>query len=353
MKINFDCKHFRGDIPCKPHKLNNVHCENCEFYSKTEERILIIKLGAIGDVIRTTPLLTLLKSKYPNSEIWWLTYSTDVLPSLVDKKLMFNLENLTTLSGIDFDWVINLDKDIYACSLTNQISSKKISGFILKDGKPFPADENAIQKYHTGIFDDISKSNKKSYLEEIFEIIGEKFSGEDYLLDYEDFDFKIDNNGKKIIGLNTGCGARWTARLWSEENWTELIKLLQKNGYFPLLLGGEQENERNLRLAETTGAAYLGYFPLKKFISLISKVDLLVTGVTMGLHLGIGLKKQVVLFNNIFNPNEFELYGRGEIIQPEKDCKCYFKGQCDNMDYFCMDSLYPNNVFEAIKRNLK
>ena len=68
--IKTDCRYFRGDIPCKPHKNYNAHCidENnalCSYYDKITEKILIIKLGAIGDVIRTTPLLTKLKQEHP------------------------------------------------------------------------------------------------------------------------------------------------------------------------------------------------------------------------------------------------------------------------------------------------
>lgn len=349
MEIKYDCRYFRGDIPCKPHKINGVHCDSCQFYSKTEGRILIIKLGAIGDVIRTTPLLHFFQREYKNFEIWWLTYSPEVLPSVVDKKLDFTLENIITIQGIDFDWVINLDKDIHACSLMNSIQAERKSGYALREGKPFPIDISAHPKYLTGIFDDISKANKKSYPEEIFELVGGKFLGEEYILEVDNsYKFEIENEGKKIVGLNTGCGARWTSRLWSEENWASLIKLLQESGYYPLLLGGEQEHERNSRLAKSTGAKYLGYFPLMKFISLINKIDILVTGVTMGLHLGVGLKKKIVLFNNIFNPKEFELYKRGIILQPEKECKCYFKGKCENSDYFCMDYIYPEKVLKAI-----
>ena len=351
MDIKYDCKHFRGDIPCKPHKSQGVHCDKCPYYEKRNGRILIIKLGAIGDVIRTTPLLHYFAKEYSGYEIWWLTYTPEVLPAQVDQKLNLSLENLLTLQGIKFDWVINLDKDIYACSLMNQLQADRKSGFALADGKPVPVNEYARHKYNTGIFDDLSQANTKSYPEEVFELIGAKFSGEEYILEVdESHKFYIPNEGKKIIGLNTGCGARWTARLWSEDNWAELIELLQDAGYFPLLLGGEQENERNTRLQKRTNAQYLGYFPLKEFIALINQTDALVTGVTMGLHLGIGLKKDIILFNNIFNPNEFELYGRGEIIQPEKECKCYFKGVCENPDYSCMDYIFPKTVFEAIAK---
>ncbi|HPD34148.1 MAG TPA: hypothetical protein PKV40_07385, partial [Candidatus Kapabacteria bacterium] len=112
------------------------------------------------------------------------------------------------------------------------------------------------------------------------------------------------------------------------------------------------ENERNLSLQKQTGALYLGYFPLQKFISLLSNIDVLITGVTMALHLGIGLKKKIVLLNNIFNPNEFELYGRGVIVQPERECKCYYQPKCINPDYFCMDYIYPNSVFIEMEKLL-
>ena len=51
-----------GDIPCKPHKQYGVHCidesgNDCPNYSSFKEKILIIKPGAKGDVIRTTPIL--------------------------------------------------------------------------------------------------------------------------------------------------------------------------------------------------------------------------------------------------------------------------------------------------------
>jgi heptosyltransferase-2 len=82
--VKTDCRFFRGDIPCKPHKAHGVHCADCPYYEPIKERILIIKLGAIGDVIRTTPLLRKLREVYPQSQIWWITRSPEVLPSVVD-----------------------------------------------------------------------------------------------------------------------------------------------------------------------------------------------------------------------------------------------------------------------------
>lgn len=346
------CKHFLGYIPCKPHKSHGVHCDGCEYYKKSTGKILIIKLGAIGDVIRTTPLLEKLSKEYPDKQIWWLTYSPAVVPSSVDNILKFTSETQLVLEETEFDILINLDKDPQACALTNRIIANKKYGYELKEGRPAPINELAKHKYLTGLFDDLNKENQKSYVEEIYDICGWEFSGEDYILEVDKYDWSLNNDGKKIIGLNTGCGARWVSRLWGDEKWVELIKKLQDEGYYPLLLGGDQEHEKNLLYEEKTGAKYLGTFPLKQFISLVDQCDVVVSAVTMGMHIAIGLHKELVLMNNIFNPAEFEMYGRGEIVQPNKECHCYFSPKCKNDEYFCMDHLPSEKIFQAVKSRI-
>ncbi len=354
IKYNTDCRHFRGDLPCKPHKENNVHCEDCQFYDKTDGKILIIKFGAIGDVIRTTPLLKRFREVMPSKEIWWITQYPDILPNnKIDKILTLSIENFILLKEIKFDKIYSLDKDNFACALCNQLISYEKYGYGLLNGKPAPIRQSAEHKYFTGLFDDINKENKKSYLEEVFELCELKFNYEEYELDVDtSIKWDIPSDGKKIIGLNTGCGDRWKSRLWSDENWIKLIELLKQNGYYPLLLGGKQENEKNKFLSAQTGALYLGEYPLKHFISLMNECDGIVSAVTMGMHIAIGLKKPLILMNNIFNPYEFELYGRGEIIQPSKECKCFFSPNCKNDEYFCMDHILPVSIFEAVKRKI-
>ncbi|MEK7670919.1 MAG: glycosyltransferase family 9 protein, partial [Bacteroidota bacterium] len=88
---------------------------------------------------------------------------------------------------------------------------------------------------------------------------------------------------------------------------------------------------------------------LQQFINLIAQCDLVVTAVTMAMHMIIGLDKKIVLFNNIFNRHEFELYGLGEILEPEFDCPCYFSPVCPND---CMQYIYVDRVFKTVKKLL-
>ena len=332
MIIKTDCRLYKGDIPCKPHKEYGVHCDDCSYYKKTSLNILIIKLGALGDVIRTTPLLRKLRENYPDANIYWLTYSPEILSlEWVDNILSVNLENIQILKSIKFDWVINLDKDKIAIVLTKSIEAEKKSGFTMdKFGNAQPISNKAEeQKWLTGIFNDISKQNTKHYVQEIFEICGFDFKDEEYILELKEKSFNWDiEKSKKVAGLNTGCGGRWTSRLWSNEYWIELAGNLKKNGYEVIFLGGEQEHEKNLILAEKSGGKYFGHFYLDKFISLVNECDLVVTAVTMAMHIAIGLKKKLVLFNNIFNKNEFYLYDRGVIIEPDPKCDCYYSPVC-------------------------
>ncbi len=351
MIIHKDCLFFRGDIPCKPHKESGYHCEDCPAYKKVSGKILIIKLGAIGDVIRTTPLLGKIRNEFPGAHITWLTYSPDILSKAwVDRILNVSAENIELIKNINFDWLINLDKDGIAVSLTNCVNAKKKSGFTIDEfghAKPI-ASKAEEHKWLTGLFDDLNKQNTKHYVQEIFEICGYDFSGEEYILEVESShnNWDIDKT-KKVVGLNTGCGGRWTSRLWPTDYWVKLAKELLLNNYEVILLGGEQEDVKNKFIQKESGAKYFGFYPLKTFTALMNNCDTIVSAVTMAMHLAIGLKKNLILFNNIFNKNEFYLYGRGEILEPDFDCDCYFSPTCPND---CMQYLYPGKVFEAIKK---
>jgi heptosyltransferase-2 len=352
--IKYDCRHFKGGIPCKPNKLRDKVCSTCDEYSKIETRILIIKLGAIGDVIRTTPLLTRFKREYPNCHITWLTQSPAVLPKdMVDEIFTPDFLSFYKIQNTAFDIAINLDKEVEACALLAEVKSPVKYGFTLKDHHVDAATPAAEHKLVTGLFDNISKKNTTNYLHEIFEICHLDFQGEPYLLNYnEDLAQKWNSvreqaEGKKIIGLNTGCGIRWQTRLWPQENWIALIKKLQNAGYYPIVLGGKDEDDVNSYYVQATGCFYPGHFALDEFIALVSRCDVVVTAVSMMMHIAIGLNKKLVLFNNIFNKYEFELYGNGVIVEPSSGCDCYYGNKCCREKH-CMKDLSIDTVYDEI-----
>ncbi len=348
-----DCRHFLGDRPCLPHRQNGVHCDSCNQYAPPATQILLVKLGAIGDVIRTTPLLAGLERRYPACQVTWVTDTPEVVPQAVPRVLRLDAASILQLTSTPFDVAINLDKDVSACALALHVQAPKKFGFILKQGKPAPVNRAAEHKFATGIFDDVSQANRKSYPQEIFEICELDWRGDEYVLDRPPAAQELDlPGGRPLVGLNTGCGGRWPSRLWPEASWMALAEQLTAAGAGVVLLGGPAEDALNRRLAAQSGSSYLGHFSLPGFVALVDQLDLVVSVVTMAMHIAIGLGKELVLLNNIFNPHEFELYGRGEVVSPPSGCDCFYAAECRRSRH-CMLDLTAAQVFRACQRRLK
>jgi len=349
-------------VPCRPHKQTGVHCQGCSAFNERKGRILLIKLGAAGDVIRTTPLLEPLQAQYPDHALTWVTDFPELVPAIVPDVVRLDTAGQIWLEQVQWDLVINLDKDRQACALARRVDGKGKIGFTMgDDGLCQPITDGvtpemaaaAQSKFLTGIFDDVNQACTLSYPQEIFAICGYEFQGQEYVVDRPSpapsFDLPDD---KPMVGLNTGAGGRWPSRLWPEEYWQQLAEDLQEQGFRVLLLGGPQEDEKNQWLAKTTGATYLGFFPLQEFIGLMDRCQLVVTAVTMAMHIALGLGKKLVLFNNIFNPHEFELYDRGVIMAPTQKCTCFFQPRCTN-ENFCLDTLLPSDVATQVSQLLE
>ena len=130
-EVKYNCKYFKGEIPCLPNKLRGKVCKTCDEYTPISKKILIIKLGALGDVIRTTPLVVRFRNMYPNCHITWVTLSPEILPKQhIDKIYKFGFEAVYAISHQFFDIAINLDKEIEACSLLHDVQAYEKFGFV-------------------------------------------------------------------------------------------------------------------------------------------------------------------------------------------------------------------------------
>ena len=141
-----DCRHFLGDRPCRFQRM----CEGCPHYDPMGLRILVIKLAATGDVLRTTPLLPAIKRAHPVSHVTWVTRpeALELVASLpeIDRALALDADALARLPAERFDVVICLDKEPAAAGLAAQLQAPDKRGFVLgPHGNPVP--ENAAAEY--------------------------------------------------------------------------------------------------------------------------------------------------------------------------------------------------------------
>ncbi len=353
-KLRFDCMHYLGDRPCRPHVESGYRC-TCHKFRAVERRGVIIKLGAAGDVLRSTPLLRALDPLGTGTKILWITHSPELIPSEACEAVRPTAASLVRSVAGPWDFCWNLDKDPEACAIAAATKATKYRGYTLRDGVPHPVNHAAWHKFATGIDDPYSRANRQSYVEEIFDIVGLPYEKEEYWLRAPARSAQM--RAKELlpesgaIGLNIGAGKRWPSRIWPVHYWIELIELLKSRGFAPVLLGGPEEVEMSERLVAETGCAASGVQSLEVFYAMIAQCQCVVTAVTMAMHLAIGARTPLVLLNNIFNPYEFELYGRGEIIGPPSPCDCYYSGVC-RTGRNCINEILPATVFEAVLRSV-
>lgn len=367
MLIKNDCKYFPGDKPCKPHKERGKICETCDEYSPVIHKTLIIKLDAIGDVLRTTAILSSLKKTYRGTYIKWLTKSNAkelfTNNDLVDEIMCYETPVTNVNLAIEeFDVVINLDPSPVSSALASFAKGKEKFGFGLNaKGKVYPLNKEAEEWFIMGSFDTEKKKNKKTYQQIIHEICRLPYIKSEIVLSLnkKDIDFKNEfirknklENEKLIIGINAGASERWQFKKWRLEGYKELIKkITDKYDCKILLYGGKEETEINNELKKIssniidTGSSN----SLREFIALMDIPNILITGDTLALHVAEALRKKVICLFGPTSYNEIEDYGRITKIYPEMECLVCYKNKCDFVPN-CMDLISVDMVFSAISK---
>ena len=333
--------------------------------------ILIIKLAAIGDVLRTTAVLPALKEKYPDCSISWVTEnkSFDILKNneFIDKIYLIDEDLKEKLKDVVFDSIISLDDDAKVCNLSSSLNSKKIIGAYLKDGKKAYTEDSAqwfdmglISRFGKEKADELKALNKKTYQEILFNILNinhEKYKIHKPILNLQKEDLKFakafaeKNNIERkdlVIGINTGAGGRWQDKKLSIEKTAELIDKLNVESKVKLILfGGPEETKRNEKIKQKTKTEIIGagcHNSLMEFASLVNLCKILITSDSLALHIGVALKKKVVVFFGPTSNAEIMLYNKGKKIIPKTGCLCCYKEKCGiPPDY------NVNEIVEAVK----
>ena len=368
MILKTDCRFFKGDRPCDPHKATGVKCDDCSYYQPISFKILIIKLDAVGDVLRTTSILRPLIKKYPNSYIVWCTrQNSEKLfrgNQIVDEVITIENDAAFRIQTEDFDLLINLDNSKISSAIAATAKAEKKIGFVLnKKGYVDATSDSAQQWLEMSAFNDVKQANKKSYQQIMYEIleldlpvgkpiieISEKIK-ENVLK--REFAKKISST-KPTIGINVGVGTKWPSKGWPLKRWKELIQKLIENKYNVLLLGGPEEVESINQLSlEYKNAINTGCDnSLLEFAAIVDLCDLVITADTLALHIATALDKKIVALFGPTSANEIELYGKGIKLSSPEGCTCYYKKYC-SQEVSCMEKINPEMVLEAVNSLLK
>jgi len=366
VRFNTNCRFWRGDKPC----LQNQLCDGCKTYERLGPKILIIKLGARGDVLRTTPLIAGLRKKYPQAHITWITApeAVEILAGIsgLDRLLALDYKSLIEVQVRQFDVVICLDKEPWATGLAEMVKAPDKFGWGMAfDGTGTPRAFNPEAEYSLalGVYDELKfRQNQKSYMQIIFEAVGLTYAGEPYQFILTDADreksrkFFHDHRISSltpILGMFTGCGPAFQRKRWTEEGFAALARRAQQEFQAEiLLLSGPEETEINERIRTLAGIKLLdtkGQHTFREFGGFIEACRAIITGDTIALHMALALKKPTLC---LFGPTchqEIELFGLGEKIVSPLDCSPCYRMTCDK-NPTCMESISVETVWQALQR---
>ena len=332
--------------------------------------ILIIKIGALGDVLRTTCILPGLRAKFPQSKISWLT-DNSAAPllennSLIDKLLFSQDAKKTNLFGaLNVDLTISLDDDHNATALASQIATRKLIGAYLgKSGPTYTPDSSPwfnmglISKLGKKEADHLKKINAKSIPQLLSQILQISTSTPVLTIPKAASDRAINfgqrHNPKKkpVIGLNTGAGPRWQFKSLSIEKTASLAdQISQRLNVEIFIFGGPEERSRNTRIIHLANSHVVDTGTgnsIIEFAALLSQCSVLVSSDSLALHIANSLKIPTVVFFGPTSSAEIEVSQKGAKISPAMDCLTCYKRSCSKKPN-CMDNLELEKILAAIE----
>ncbi|MFH1332877.1 MAG: glycosyltransferase family 9 protein [archaeon] len=289
------------------------------------KKSLIIKLGALGDVVRTTTILNVI-----DGDITWFT-KENAKPLLENISQVSHIaSDVQEIRGKYFDTVYNLDDDLEGCEVLDSISYGRLYGFYACGGKVLPMPE-AFEWWGMSLNglsdrDERKQANRKSFQYYLFNNICKTFNGEDYV-----FGYRPNKVTENIIGLESRAGDRWPMKIWPF--YSELEDKLKSCGY-------------EIRIFEQRD-------DIRDYIRDVNSCRLVVTGDSLAMHIALALKKKAVSIFGPTSPWEIEMYDRGKKLYADMDCiSCFRKSNCD-VKPNCMESISVDQVYGVIEELLK
>ena len=308
------------------------------------QRLLVIRLSSIGDIVHALPAVAALGDSFPQIEIHWLIEKR-YAPLLAGNPYVHRILPLDTLS-----WrvglpplpvleemrrtLIGLRGNAYQTAVDFQGLWKSALLALLAGAKervglagPWIREPSAAVLYTQRI----SAAGRKHVVEEslaLVEHLGARVGGWQFPLPRNaDDDRYIDDQlsryeSPEFIIINPGGG--WKSKRWAPENYARLLRHLEgRLGHKFLLTGSSGESELIAAIIESAGAKRAFYFPssVVQFIALARRARLFLGGDTGPMHLAAAVGTPLVAIhgptdparNGPFNAADIALYNHAPV----------------------------------------
>ena len=325
-------------------------------------RILVVRFSSIGDIVLTTPVFRLLKSRFPEAEIHWL--SKEKFMGVLDGNPYIDLtwkwdslEDRNRLKNIYFDYIIDLQNNTRSqqvkwsflgtpnTTVTKQ-NFKKFLWVLLKQGRLRSSPRLAK------IFECRSFTERCVDTLKVFGIQNDHL-GLDYHIGNEIIETTKNQLGNLQDFICISMGGSFSTKRVPVEKWRDLILKRNKN---IVLVGGPSDIDSSKKLEDIISdynmpirlINLVGGINLKESAAVIGLSDEVYTGDTGILHISAALGKKVHLIWGNTIP-EFgmvpPLKNGGEILQNEvvglscRPCTKLGFDSCPKGHFNCMNNL--------------
>jgi lipopolysaccharide heptosyltransferase II len=260
------------------------------------QKILIIRLSSIGDIVLTSPIVRCLKKQMPEAELHFLIKGqfravVENNPYL-SKVHVINTKNLDETARVlraeKFDFVVDLHKNLRSFLLKRKL------------GKPSASFQKLnFRKYLLTQFK-IRRMPKVHIVDRYFEAVkslqvendGE---GLDYFIDEKDqVDLSILPKGFQEVYIGLVIGAKHFTKALPLEQVVQLIDKIHKP---VVLLGGPEDNEKAEQILKNSNKNVFnacGKFKLNQSASLVQQAHKIITNDTGLMHIAAALKKEII-----------------------------------------------------------
>jgi heptosyltransferase-2 len=178
--------------------------------------ILILKLGATGDVVRTTPLL----KRFDKGNVSWITAGKNValLDGLKNNLRCAPWEKRGLFCDRNYDLVMNLEDTPEAAQFLKTLKFKQLFGAYAFENGALKYTEDSrgwfdlslISRFGKERADELKLNNRRTYQELIFDGLGFPFLGETYFLPKP-----VETDLSGDVAIAPAAGPVWPMKNWA------------------------------------------------------------------------------------------------------------------------------------------
>lgn len=326
---------------------------------------LILRLGALGDIIHTLPAFAALRKQFPQARIAWAVDERgkailDCVPGLDEilvvrkGKLGWHTPHLKMRDRVALDF-----QGLIKSGLLAELSrARRRIGFNRRNLKE-PLASIFYTERIPEVSEDASVIGKNLKLLAPLGIKEERF--EFPLRIPAEATAKVRDELKRL-GRRKGqplvlcnVGAAWKTKRWPVERWAALLDTLRKKKpevFLILLWGNKEEAEAAGRVSARTGIPIVPFLSVVQVMAVIREASLLISGDTFALQAACALGVPVV---GIFGPTNPRRNGpfrpEDECAYHEKDCAPCYKRDCKKGD--CLADITSGEVAALALKRLK